>query len=81
MAITHAPMVSAIIISKPPFLVSIASPLRPPSLNAHATFIYTGRDLLMSDSLEIIMVSIHIPFSLYLILHRHAVHSSPSSSR
>jgi hypothetical protein len=69
------PLVSAIIILKPPFLVSIASPLRPPSLNTHATFIYTGRDLLISDSLETVAVSIHIPFSLYLIPHRHTVHS------
>jgi hypothetical protein len=31
--------------------------------------------------LETIVVSIHIPFNLYLIPHRHTVHSSPSSSR
>jgi hypothetical protein len=31
--------------------------------------------------LETVMVSIHIPFSLYLIPHRCTVHSSPSSSR
>jgi hypothetical protein len=81
MAITHAPLVSAIIILKPPFLVSVASPLRPPSLNVHATFIYTRHDLSISDFLETVMVSIHIPFSLYLIPHRHTVHSSPSSSQ
>jgi hypothetical protein len=65
------PLVSTIIILKPLLLVSVASPLRPPSLNVHATYIYTGRDLSISDSLEIVAVSIHIPFSLYLILHRH----------
>jgi hypothetical protein len=74
------PLVSAIIIPKPPFLVSVASPLQPPSLNAHATLIYMGRDLSISDFLETVTVSIHIPFSLYLIPHRHTVHSSPSSS-
>jgi hypothetical protein len=46
----------------------------------HATFIYMGRDLSISDSLETIALSIHIPFSLYLIPHRHTVHSTPSSS-
>jgi hypothetical protein len=65
MAITHAPLVSAIIIPKPPSLGSAASPLRSLSLNTHATFIYTGRDLSISDSLETVIVSIHIPFSLY----------------
>jgi hypothetical protein len=63
------PLVSAIIILKPPSLVSVASPLRSPSLNTHATFIYMGRNLSISDSLEIVTVSIHIPFSLYLIPH------------
>jgi hypothetical protein len=38
MAITHAPLVSTIIIPKPLFLVSVASPLRPPSLNASRLF-------------------------------------------
>jgi hypothetical protein len=47
----------------------------------HATFIYTGRDHSISDSLETITASIHIPFSLYLIPHRRTVHASPSSSR
>jgi hypothetical protein len=31
--------------------------------------------------METITVSIHIPFSLYLILHRRTMHPSPSSSR
>jgi hypothetical protein len=47
----------------------------------HATFIYTGCDLSISDSLETVTTPIHIPFSLYLIPHRHTVHPSPSSSR
>jgi hypothetical protein len=81
MAITHAPLVSAIIISKPPSLVSVASPIGSPGLNTHATFIYTGRELSISDSLETITVSIHIPFSLYLIPHQRIVRPSPSSSR
>jgi hypothetical protein len=80
MAITHAPSFGNNN-SETTFLVSIASPLRPPSLNTHATFIYTGHDLSISDSLETVAVSIHIPFSLYLIPHRYTVHSSPSSSR
>jgi hypothetical protein len=50
-------------------------------MKTHATFIYMGRDLLISDSMETVAVSIHIPFSLYLILHRCTVHPSPSSSR
>jgi hypothetical protein len=74
------PLVSAIIILKLPSLVSIASPLRSLSLNTHATFIYMGRDLSIFDSLETVTVSIHIPFSLYLIPHRRTVHPSPSSS-
>jgi hypothetical protein len=74
------PLVSAIIILKPLFLVFVASPLRSSSLNMHATFIYTGHDLSISDSLETIVASIHIPFRLYLILHRCTVHPSPSSS-
>jgi hypothetical protein len=74
-------LVLAIIILKPPSLVSITSPLRSPGLNTHATFIYTRRDLSISASLETITVSIHIPFSLYLIPHRRTVHPSPSSSR
>jgi hypothetical protein len=81
MAITHAPLVSAIIILKPPFLISVASPLRSLSLNTHATFIYTRCDLSISDSMETVTVSIHIPFSLYLIPHRRTMHPSPSSSR
>jgi hypothetical protein len=81
MAITHAPLVSAIIILKPPSLVFVASPLQSPGLTTYATFIYMGRDLLISDSLETVTTSIHIPFSLYLIPHRHTVHPSPSSSR
>jgi hypothetical protein len=51
------------------------------NLNTHATFIYTGHDLLISDFLKIVAASIHIPFSLYLILHRCTMHPSPSSSR
>jgi hypothetical protein len=75
------PLVSAIIILKPLFLVSVVSPLRSQSLNMHTNFIYMGRDLLISDSLETIAALIHIPFSLYLIPHRRTVHPSPSSSR
>jgi hypothetical protein len=63
------PLVSIIIIPKPLFLVFVASPLRSPSLKTHATFIYTGHDLSISDSLETIVVSIHVPSSLYLIPH------------
>jgi hypothetical protein len=81
MAITHAPLVLAIIIPKPPSLVPVASPLRSLSLNTHATFIYTGHDLSIFDSLETVTVLFHIPFSLYLIPHRCTVHPSPSSSR
>jgi hypothetical protein len=81
MVITHAPLVSAIIIPKPLFLVFVASPLPSLGLNMHATFIYMGCDLSISDSLETIATSIHIPFSLYLISHRHTVHPSPSSRR
>jgi hypothetical protein len=72
------PLVSAIIILKPPSPVSVASPLRSPSLNTRATFIYAGRDFSISDSLEIVTVSIHIPSSLYLTSHRCTVHPSPS---
>jgi hypothetical protein len=81
MAITHAPLVSAIIILKLLFLVSVASPLRSLSLNTHTTFIYRVRDLLIFDSLETITALIHIPVILYLIMHRRIVHPSPSSSR
>jgi hypothetical protein len=81
MVITHAPLVLAIIISKPPSLVFVASPLRYLSLNTRATFIYAGCDFSISDSLEIITVSIHIPSSLYLTSHRCTVHPSPSSNR
>jgi hypothetical protein len=31
--------------------------------------------------METVTPSIHMPFSLYLILHRRTVHPSPSSSR
>jgi hypothetical protein len=81
MAITHAPLVSTIKILKPPSLVSVASPLRSPGLNTHTIFIYTERDLSISDSSEIVTVSIHISFNLYLIPHRCTVHPSPSSSQ
>jgi hypothetical protein len=81
MAITHAPLVLAIIILKPPSFISVALPLRHLSLNMCATFIYVGRDFSISDSLEIIIVSIHIPSNLYLTSHRHIVHPSPSSNR
>jgi hypothetical protein len=75
------PLVLAIIIPKPPSLVSVASPLRSPSLNTCATFIYAGRDFSISDSLETITVSIHIPSNLYLTSHRRIVHPPPSSNR
>jgi hypothetical protein len=77
----RCPLVLAIIILKPPSLVSVASPLRSPSLNMCATFIYVGRDFLISDSLETVTVLIHIPSSLHLTLHRCTVHPSPSSNR
>jgi hypothetical protein len=71
MVITHAPLVSAIIIPKPPSLASVASPLRSLSLNTCATFIYAGRVFSMSDSLETIMVSIHIPQPLFNLTSTH----------
>jgi hypothetical protein len=74
------PLVSAIIILKPHSLVSVAPPLRSLSLNTRAAFIYAGRDFSISDSLETVMVLIHIPSSLYLTSHRCTVHPSPSSN-